>query len=332
MRRRIDPASCRRCWPSSHWVAAAGCSTRPAPASRSGRSDQAHARPTRSGPVLYAEPSPGQMVAEGTATYTYSGSSGGGETQSGSGVDALPALGAGRADVRRRRHRHVADDRPDARRPAARRRLPRAAAGQGAAAQQAVAQGVDDPQDGPRPPAATRSPSRCAPRSTPARAWACCGPPAGSTEVGPATGRGRADHPAPGDRRPAPGGRLVEDAAAREQYQAMLAAGVRTLEYDAVAGRDAGCRARSSAAVPTTQGLFSVTGVYRALGRPGAASTRRGRSRSSTPTRSRADARRVSAICRGPVPADVRSPLPQTAGRRSRKGVAEGPASCGRPA
>ena len=145
--------------------------------------------PTQSGPVLYAAVTR-QMVAEGTATYTYSGSSGGGETQSGSGVAALPPPGPDArtfdADVTvtsptTGRMRAVL--------------LPGAVylalpPAKGLPSSKPWLQGVGHPQTGASAASSPRSRTRCAPRSTPARAWACSGPPAGSTEVGPATVEG----------------------------------------------------------------------------------------------------------------------------------------------
>ncbi|MGH8892443.1 MAG: hypothetical protein ACRDWY_03925 [Actinomycetes bacterium] len=52
----------------------------------------------------------------------------------------------------------------------------------------------------------------------------------------------------------------------REQYQSMLDAGVRTLEYD-VWVDTSGLPRRFSTDIPTAEGLFSVTGVYRDWGK-----------------------------------------------------------------
>ena len=68
----------------------------------------------------------------------------------------------------------------------------------------------------------------------------------------------------------------------RGQYQSMLDAGVRTLEYD-VWVDTSGLPRRFSADIPTTAGLFSVTGIYRDWGKSRASRTRP-RSRSTTPT------------------------------------------------
>jgi hypothetical protein len=60
---------------------------------------------------------------------------------------------------------------------------------------------------------------------------------------------------------------VVEDPAAREQYRAMLRAGIDSLEYEV--WLDAGGLPRKiHAAVPTAQGVFSVTGVFRRWGDP----------------------------------------------------------------
>lgn len=51
----------------------------------------------------------------------------------------------------------------------------------------------------------------------------------------------------------------------KEQYQSMLDAGVRTLEYDLWVDTD-GLPRRYSTDIPTTAGLFSITGIYRGWG------------------------------------------------------------------
>ena len=61
--------------------------------------------------------------------------------------------------------------------------------------------------------------------------------------------------------------RAAQDPATRAQYRAMIAAGVRTLEYD-VWLDTRGLPRRVQADVPTSQGLFSMTGVYRDWGKP----------------------------------------------------------------
>jgi hypothetical protein len=58
--------------------------------------------------------------------------------------------------------------------------------------------------------------------------------------------------------------RLADDAA-REQYQSMLDAGVRTLELD-IWVDTSGLPRRYSTDIPTTAGLFSITGIYRGWG------------------------------------------------------------------
>lgn len=60
---------------------------------------------------------------------------------------------------------------------------------------------------------------------------------------------------------------VTADPALREQYGAMLSAGVRTIEYD-IWIDDGGLPRRVRADVPTSAGLFSVTGVFRRWGDP----------------------------------------------------------------
>jgi hypothetical protein len=60
---------------------------------------------------------------------------------------------------------------------------------------------------------------------------------------------------------------ITADSALREQYNAMLTAGVRTIEYD-IWIDDGGLPRRVRADVPTATSLFSVTGVFRRWGDP----------------------------------------------------------------
>lgn len=57
----------------------------------------------------------------------------------------------------------------------------------------------------------------------------------------------------------------IASGAIKDQYQSMLDAGVRTLEYD-VWLDTSGLPRRFSTDIPTTAGLFSVTGIYRDWG------------------------------------------------------------------
>lgn len=57
----------------------------------------------------------------------------------------------------------------------------------------------------------------------------------------------------------------IADPSVREQYQSMLDAGVRTLEFDLWVDTS-GLPRRFSTDIPTTAGLFSVTGIYRDWG------------------------------------------------------------------
>jgi hypothetical protein len=61
--------------------------------------------------------------------------------------------------------------------------------------------------------------------------------------------------------------RLAQNPELRAQYRAMITAGVRTLEYD-VWLDTRGLPRRVRADVPASQGLFSITGVYRDWGKP----------------------------------------------------------------
>jgi hypothetical protein len=60
---------------------------------------------------------------------------------------------------------------------------------------------------------------------------------------------------------------VVQDPAVRAQYRAMLDAGVRTLRYQLWVDRS-GLPLRLHVDVPTTQAVYSVTGVYRRWGEP----------------------------------------------------------------
>ncbi len=60
---------------------------------------------------------------------------------------------------------------------------------------------------------------------------------------------------------------VVTDPAVRAQYRAMLAAGVRTLRYELWLD-SSGLPLRIHADIPTTQAVYSVTGVFRRWGEP----------------------------------------------------------------
>lgn len=84
-------------------------------------------------------------------------------------------------------------------------------------------------------------------------------------EVGPATVEGvpTTRHHAEVDLRRAT---RIADGAVRDQYQSMLDAGVRMLEHD-VWVDTSGLPRRFSTDIPTTDGIFSVTGIYRGWGK-----------------------------------------------------------------
>jgi hypothetical protein len=221
--------------------------------------------PTASGPSLYEQVTQA-MVAAGTATYTFSGSSGGGETQSGSG--SLHFLRSGTsaptfdADVT----------------------MTSPTTGQVRAVllpgafylALPPAQGL--PKDKPwlkvshtpttdlgrqlRPVA-----EQLQAAFDPGQSIGLLQAAGGVEEVGPATVEGvpATLHRTSVDLRRAAQG--AEDPAVRDQYRAMLAAGVRTLQLELwldAAGRPLRVRADG----PATRGVFSVTGVYRSWGKP----------------------------------------------------------------
>ena len=229
---------------------------------------------TTPGPELFADVAD-RMVEEGTATFTFSGV-GGGETVSGQGAmrfaaevfDAdveltMPETGRVRA-VLLPAESYLAL-------PAA-KGLPRG---------KPWLKVRRESQHRPRQGDAARSSTRCADRSTRPRASACSRPLASVDEVGPATVEGvpTTRHHAVIDLRRAT---RLADPMVRGQYQSMLDAGVRTLEYD-VWLDTSGLPRRFSADIPTTAGLFSVTGIYRDWGKS-LRIQRPAKSRSSTPT------------------------------------------------
>ena len=218
--------------------------------------------PTRSGTALYADVSRA-MVAERTATYTYSGSSGGGEIQSGSGaMRFLPGPDARTFDA------DVTVTSPSTGRMRA-VLLPGTAylalpAAKGLPKNKPWLKVTEDPR--------TELGQKLRPVADEMRAAFDPGQGIGLLratgrveEVGSDTVEGVATtrHRATVNLRRAT--RLVEDPAAREQYRAMLAAGIVSLEYELWLDAD-GLPRKVHAAVPTTQSLFSVTGVYRGWG------------------------------------------------------------------
>ena len=222
----------------------------------------AQEHPTQAGAALYADVSRA-MVAEKTATYTYSGSSGGGEIQSGSG--AMRFLAG-----------------PDARTFDADVTVTSPTAGRmravllPGAAYLALPPAKGLPKNKPWLKV-TQNPrtelgQKLSPIANEMRAAFDPGQGLGLLraagrveEVGPDTVEGvpTTRHRATVNLRRA--ARLVEDPAAREQYRAMLAAGIDSLEYELWLDAS-GLPRKVRAEVPTTQGLFSVTGVYRDWG------------------------------------------------------------------
>jgi hypothetical protein len=229
-----------------------------------GSARQAQDHPTRSGSALFADVSRA-MVAERTVTYTYSGSSGGGETQSGSGaMRFLPGEDAKTFDA------DVMVTSPTTGRM-------RAVLLPGAAyLALPPAKGLPKSKPWLKVTEAPRTElgQKLRPVADQMRAafdpGQCLGllrAAGGVLEVGPDTVEGvpTTRHRATVNLRRA--ARLVEDPAAREQYRAMLAAGIDSLVYELWLDSK-GLPRKIRAAVPTAQGLFSVTGVYRRWGDP----------------------------------------------------------------
>jgi hypothetical protein len=227
-----------------------------------GSERRVQANPTQPGTALYADVS-AAMVAKRTATYTYSGSSGGGETQSGSGaIRFLPGPDARTFDA------DVTVTSPSTGRMRA-VLLP-------GAAYLALPAAKGLPRNKPwlKVSEAPRTELGRKLRPVAEEMRAAFDPGLGLgllraagrvEEVGPDTVEGVATtrHRATVKLRRAT--TLVEDPAAREQYRAMLAAGIESLEYELWLDAD-GLPRKVRAAVPTAQGLFSVTGVYRNWG------------------------------------------------------------------
>lgn len=221
--------------------------------------------PTTSGPVLYRKVL-AAMTAEETATYTFSGSTGGGEILSGTGaLRFLPGAGLVRAfdgDVTitsptTGRTRAVLL--PDALYLA----LPPL---KGLPPNKPWLRVSEQPK--------TELGRRLGPlaeemRSAfdPGRTLGLLGAADTVEEIGPATAEGEpvTAHVATVDLRRA--ARLAADPALREQYRVMTAAGVTVLRLDLFLD-DMGLPRRVHAEVPDADGVFSVTGVYRAWGEP----------------------------------------------------------------
>lgn len=221
--------------------------------------------PSVSGPVLYAELT-AAMAAARTTTYTFSGSTGGGETQAGTGE--LRFLQAGPDE--RTFDGDVTLTAPDT-------GTMRAVLLPGAfylALPAAKGLPRDKPwlkvSDAPRTelgrqlsPVAEQLRSAFDPQETLGLLRA-----AGRVEqVGPATVEGApaTEHRTSIDLRVA--ARVVEDPATRAQYRAMLGAGVRTLDYQLWTGAT-GLPLKVRCDVAGTPGVFSMTGVFRGWGKP----------------------------------------------------------------
>lgn len=223
----------------------------------------AHA--VRSGPGLYAEITR-RMAAEGTATYTFSGTSGGGEIRSGTGslrflAGAQPAstfdgdvsltspstgmlravLLPGAVYLALPRAKGIPQDKPWLKVAAA----PTSALGKQLAP---VAGQLHDAFD----PGQSLGLLRAADLVE---------------ELGPTRAEGvpAVEHRATVDLRHAV--RLTTDTAVREQYRTMVAAGVRSLRLELWLD-DRGLPLRLHVDVPATQGVYSVTGVFRRWGAP----------------------------------------------------------------
>jgi hypothetical protein len=212
---------------------------------------------TTPGPELFTDVSD-RMVEEGTATFTFSGV-GGGETVSGQGAMRFAAEGFD-ADVELTM--------PDTGRVRA-LLLP-------AESYVALPAAKGLPRGKPwlKVPATPRSALGKAMRPVvdqmrgsfdPAQGLGLLRAARRVEEVGPATVEGvpTTRHHAEVDLRRAT---RLADPMVRGPYQSMLDAGVRTLEFD-VWVDTSGLPRRFSADIPTTAGLFSVTGIYRDWGK-----------------------------------------------------------------
>jgi len=224
---------------------------------------QPSALPTTTGPMLYAAVTR-QMAARGTATYTWSGTSGGGTTVAGTG--SLHFLASGSPG-----HSFDADvtvTSPETGRMRA-VLLPTATF-------LALPPGKGMPRNKPwlKVSEGTRSPlgRQLQPMGEQLRASIDPAQNVGLllaagqvTEVGPGRVDGvpAVEHRALVDLRRAI--QLASDPDARAQYRAMLAAGVQTLEYEIWVDANS-LPLRVHADVPRTTGVFSMTGVFRRWG------------------------------------------------------------------
>jgi hypothetical protein len=220
-------------------------------------------RPSTTGALLYASVAR-QMATRGTATYTWSGTSGGGATQAGTG--ALRFLASGRPG-------QTFDADVSLTSPATGRMRAVLLPGMTFLALP-PAKGL--PRDKPWLKVSDTSRSTLGRQLQPmgAQLRAAVDPAqnvglllaAGRvTEVGRTTVEGvpATEHRATIDLRKAL--RLAEDPGVRAQYRTMLAAGVRTLEFELWVD-DSSLPLRVHADVPRTNGVFSMTGVYRRWG------------------------------------------------------------------
>lgn len=229
----------------------------------SGTVQLAHA--IRSGPGLYSEVAR-RMAAERTVTYTFSGTSGGGEIRWGTGS------------------LHFLDGEPPAAAFDGRVSLSSPSTGQlraillPDAVYLALPRTKGLPQDRPwlevaESPTSTLG-RQLAPVARqlhdafdPGQSLGLLRAAAQVEEVGPDSVEGvpATEHRATVDLRHA--ALLTTDTAVREQYRAMVRAGVRSLRFELWLDSD-GLPRRLHVDVPATQGLFSVTGVFRRWGEP----------------------------------------------------------------
>jgi hypothetical protein len=221
------------------------------------------AKPTTTGPLLYAAVTR-EMAARGTATYTWSGTSGGGTTVAGTG--ALHFLATG--DPGHSFDADVTVTSPETGRMRA-VLLPTATF-------LALPPAKGLPRNKPwlKVSESTRSTlgRQLQPMGEQLRASIDPAQNVGLllaaglvTEVGRGTVDGvpATEHRAVVDLRQAV--QLAADPGVRAQYRAMLAAGVRTLEYELWVD-DSSLPLRVHADVPRTTGVFSMTGVFRLWG------------------------------------------------------------------
>jgi hypothetical protein len=231
--------------------------------SREQAGGQRASRPTTTGALLYAAVSR-QMAARGTATYTWSGTSGGGATQAGTG--SLRLLASGPVG-------HTFDADVTVTSPATGRMravllpgatflaLPPAKGLPRSKPWLKVSEGSRSSLGRQLQPMGEQLRAAIDPAQNVGLLLAA-GP---VTEVGRTTVEGvpATEHRATVYLREAV--RLAEDPGVRAQYRAMLAAGVRTLDYHLWVDSSS-LPLRVHADVPRTIGVFSMTGVYRGWG------------------------------------------------------------------